>query len=77
MDNFDKEEYKDLPRQMLPVFYRYNGALYLVTASELQNKEHMMEHGCYAYIMPQNRSIDIDTELDFMIAETIMKAGVV
>lgn len=77
MDNFDKEEYKDLPRQMLPVFYRYNGALYLVTASELQNKEHMLEHGCYAYVMPQNRSIDIDTELDFMIAETIMKAGVV
>lgn len=77
MDNFDKEEYKDLPRQMLPVFYRYNGALYLVTASELQNKGHMLEHGCYAYIMPQNRSIDIDTEMDFMIAETIMKAGVV
>lgn len=75
MDNFDKEEYKDLPRQMLPVYYRYNGALYLVTDSELKNKESMLEHGCYAYIMPQNRSIDIDTELDFMIAETIMKVG--
>ncbi len=77
MDNFDKKEYKDLPRQQLPIFYRYNGALYLVTASELQNKEHMLEKGCYAYIMPQERSIDIDTALDFMIAEAIMKAGVV
>lgn len=77
MDNFEKKEYKDLPRQMLPVFYRYNGALYLVTASELQNKAHMFEHGCYAYIMPQSRSIDIDSELDFLIAETIMKAGMV
>jgi len=77
MDNFDKKEYKDLPRQQLPVFYRYNGALYLVTASELQNKEHMLEKGCYAYIMPQERSIDIDTALDFMIVEAIMKAGVV
>lgn len=75
MDNFDKVEYKDLPRQMLPTFYRYNGALYLVTARELQNKQHMLEHGCYAYVMPQNRSIDIDTELDFLIAETILKAG--
>ena len=75
MDKFDKEEYKDLPRQMLPTFYRYNGAIYLVTAKELQNKEHMLEKGCYAYIMPQSRSIDIDTALDFMIAETIMKAG--
>lgn len=76
MDNFDREEYKDLPRQMLPKFYRYNGAIYLVTAEELHNKEHMLEKGCYAYVMPQNRSIDIDTALDFMIAETIMKAGV-
>lgn len=77
MDHFDREEYKGLPRQMLPVYYRYNGALYLVTADELQNKEHMLENGCYAYIMPQERSIDIDTDLDFMIAETIMKAGIV
>lgn len=75
MDDFDNVEYKNLPRQMLPTYYRYNGAIYLVTAEELQNKEHMMEKGCYAYIMAQNRSIDIDTALDFMIAETIMKAG--
>ena len=74
MDKFNHEEYKDLPRQMLPVYYRYNGALYLIRAEELQNKDHMFEYGCYAYIMPQNRSIDIDTELDFIIAETIMKA---
>lgn len=75
MDHFEREEYKDLPRQMLPVYYRYNGALYLVTAKELQNKEHMLEQGCYAYIMPQERSIDIDTALDFLIAEAVMKAG--
>lgn len=76
MDKFDKEEYKDLPRQMLPTFYRYNGAIYIVTAKELQNKEHMLEKGCFAYIMPQVRSIDIDTNLDFLIAEAIMKEGI-
>lgn len=75
MDNFDRSEYKDLPRQALPTFYRYNGAIYLVTYKELYNKEHMFESGCYAYIMPQERSIDIDTLLDFLIAETIMKEG--
>lgn len=76
MDCFDRVEYKDLPRQALPTYYRYNGAIYLVTNKELQNKEHMLEKGCYAYIMPQIRSIDIDTALDFLIAETIMKVGV-
>lgn len=76
MDNFDRIEYKDLPRQALPKYYRYNGAIYLVTNSELYNIEHMLESGCFAYIMPQLRSIDIDTSLDFLIAETIMKAGV-
>lgn len=76
MDNFDRAEYKDLPRQSLPTYYRYNGAIYLVTNDELYNTDRMFERGCYAYIMPQNRSIDIDTALDFLIAETIMKAGV-
>ena len=73
MDNFDKNEFKDMPRQSLPTYYRYNGAIYLVTRSELYNIDHMFEHGCYAYIMPQIRSIDIDTSLDFLIAEVIMK----
>ena len=75
MDGFERTEYMGLPRQALPVFYRYNGAIYLVTNKELYNKEHMLERGCYAYIMPQNRSIDIDTDLDFLIAETLMKVG--
>lgn len=75
MDDFDREEYKDLPRQFLPTYYRYNGAIYLVTNKELYNVDHMLEHDCYAYIMPQNRSIDIDSALDFLFAETIMKAG--
>lgn len=74
MDNFDRAEYKDLPRQQLPTYYRYNGAIYLVTCDELYNIEHMLEKGCYAYIMPQERSIDIDTALDFLIAETIIKS---
>lgn len=73
MDMFARMEYKDLPRQQLPTYYRYNGAIYLVTAEELQNKAHMLEKKCFAYIMPQERSIDIDTALDFMIAETILR----
>lgn len=71
IDNFDRPEYKDMPRQLLPTYYRYNGAIYLLTVEELY-KADMFERNCFAYIMPQERSIDIDTELDFKIAETIL-----
>ena len=73
MDAFDNMEYRDVPRQELPIYYRYNGAIYLIKRNELSNMNHMFEHRCYAYIMPQSRSIDIDTELDFLIAEVILK----
>jgi len=67
MDNFMNEKYRNQPRQKLPVFYRYNGAVYLLRVSELY-KEKMFRDRCFAYIMPKERSIDIDSEFDFKIA---------
>lgn len=72
MNCFDNKEYGSLPRQALPTYYRENGSIYLIKTEELK-KDSMFSEECYAYIMPQERSIDIDTALDFMIAETIMK----
>lgn len=71
MDEFEKDEYVNTPRQMLPKYYRLNGAIYLLKKSELYAKR-MFHKKCYAYIMPQDRSIDIDSELDFRIAELYM-----
>ncbi len=73
MDGFLRPEYRYIPRQQLPTYYRYNGAIYLITLSELFKYGHMFEENCYGYVMEQDNSIDIDTELDFLIAETIMK----
>ncbi|MBR1383476.1 MAG: acylneuraminate cytidylyltransferase family protein [Ruminococcus sp.] len=75
MENFRNERYRDLPRQQLPAFYRINGAIYLVTLEELFSGK-MLSSGCYAYIMPRERSIDIDTELDLIIAEAVMKMNI-
>lgn len=72
MDNFRRENYCDLRRQDLPVYYRLNGALYLVTREELERPV-MLRDKCYAYIMPAERSIDIDTAFDFRIAECYMQ----
>lgn len=72
MDNFRRKEYCELPRQQLPTYYRLNGAIYLMNVQELEKKD-MFCCRCYAYIMPQERSIDIDTELDFKLAECVLR----
>ncbi|WP_027396839.1 cytidylyltransferase domain-containing protein [Anaerovibrio lipolyticus] len=59
-------------RQGLPTYYRINGAIYLTKAVSDIGKDLYNNH-CFAYIMPRNRSIDIDTELDFKIAEALLK----
>lgn len=71
MDQFYKNEYLEMPRQLLPTYYRLNGAIYLVRREELDRKR-MFEEKCYAYIMPKERSIDIDTDFDFKMAEYLI-----
>ncbi|HAZ91439.1 MAG TPA: CMP-N-acetlyneuraminic acid synthetase [Eubacterium sp.] len=75
MENFRRSEYDDLPRQMLPKYYRINGAIYLIRIEELE-EENMFRKKSFAYIMPRERSVDIDSELDFIIAEQLMKSVV-
>lgn len=65
---------ENVPRQQLATYYRINGALYIVETGAVMMKENLYGERSYALVMPQERSIDIDTALDFMIAETIMKA---
>lgn len=64
-------------RQDMKTYYRLNGAIYIQTTKLLMEHGNLYGSGAYAYVMSQERSIDIDTELDFLIAETILKfAGV-
>lgn len=72
MDHFRDGRPKDVPRQALPVYYRINGAAYLVKREEL-GRDEMFVDKCFAYVMPAERSVDIDSELDFKIAEVLMK----
>jgi len=66
-------EYSDMPRQSLPTYYRENGAIYLLKRDLLKKEDaDMFKERCYAYIMPRERSIDIDVELDFSFAELIL-----
>lgn len=72
MDHFNNPIYAHIPRQDLEEFYYLNGAIYLISREELDSTA-MFTKESYAYIMPEERSIDIDNEIDFMLAETLLK----
>ncbi len=60
-------------RQDLPVFYRLNGAIYLSDIDYLKKQRGFWGDDTYAYIMPRERSVDIDSLLDFKLAEILLR----
>ena len=60
-------------RQALPRRYRLNGAGYAVRRDTLMFEKTLVGRRCYGVMMPRERSVDIDTELDFKICEMLKK----
>lgn len=56
-------------RQEKRVHYRINGAIYWSKIDYFINNMGFYNDETFAYIMPQERSVDIDSELDFAYAE--------
>ena len=73
MENFEDEEVAFLPRQQLPTYYRENGAIYILKTHHLFSQKNLYKENCYAYIMDQLHSVDIDQELDFLVVDVLMK----
>ena len=59
-------------RQDIGQYYRINGAIYIVNIERFNKKLFLFKEGSFAYIMPQDRSIDIDNEIDFKLAELMV-----
>jgi len=59
-------------RQDLPPAYVLNGAIYLSSTVELIRTRSLCRPSSLAYVMPIERSIDIDTPWDLHIADLIM-----
>ena len=54
--------------------YQINGAVYLIKVTTFkESKTFFPEIGTYAYVMDRWDSVDIDTELDFFLAECLHK----
>jgi CMP-N,N'-diacetyllegionaminic acid synthase len=60
-------------RQDLATYYRINGAVYIQKTGLLMEKGNLYGEKSYASIMARDHSVDIDEELDFLIAEAIKK----
>ena len=59
-------------RQAGGKFYRLNGAIYIVNCEKFKTDRYFYQSGSFAYIMSQNKSIDIDTINDFKMAEVLI-----
>ena len=60
-------------RQDLPAAYMVNGALYLAQCDWLRQQKGFIGPETLGYVMPLNRSIDLDTQSDWERAEFLMK----
>lgn len=73
MDSFLKGIDVNGNRQELEIYYRINGALYIANVEYFKKYQDFYYKDSYAYIMEKENSIDIDDELDFKIAEYLIK----
>ena len=67
-------EEKEITRsQNLPSVYFRNGAFYSVKRDVLMNEHRLYGKVTRPYIMPPERSVDINDEMDFKLAEALLK----
>ena len=74
MAEFLTKSIKNKRSQDLDSYYRINGAIYICdTKKLLKEKGFFIENGIYAFKMDRETSIDIDNEIDFQLADLILK----
>ncbi|MGB9927145.1 MAG: cytidylyltransferase domain-containing protein [Methanosarcina sp.] len=66
--------YLKMRRQDLPKCYMPNGAIYISTVDFLKDFKNFSHLKTYPYLMPFIRSIDIDSDIDFIFAEAILNS---
>ena len=67
------EEFLNKRRQDLPTYYSPNGAIYITTPESLRKNKTFIPKRTIPYVMPKDRSVDLDTSFDFKLAEFLLK----
>jgi CMP-N,N'-diacetyllegionaminic acid synthase len=60
-------------RQDTPKSYDMNASIYIWKRDIILNRESLFLENTGLYVMPEERSIDIDTELDYKFVEFLMR----
>lgn len=74
--DFMKEPVENLPKQHLPPLYIRNGAVYASRRDVIMIQGSFKGVDCRPYIMPLQRSVNIDDELDALLVEALMTRGI-
>lgn len=74
MKNFIRPELVGKRSQDLPKYYRLNGSIYIYPAQKLLKANKIFYNAkVFGFEMSQKSSVDIDSKLDFLVAEAIIK----
>lgn len=68
-----ENEIEGTRRQDLPPVYIRNGGIYAVRRTVIMDEKSIFGKDCRPYIMPIERSVEIDSEFDFKIAELMLQ----
>lgn len=66
------EEFEGKPRQQLPKLYLRDGSIYLTRRAVLMEQSSLKGSDCRAWLMPEERSLNIDTPFDLLLAEQLL-----
>lgn len=73
MDEYAKSPYRMIRRQDIPKRYMANGAIYITKADIFEKDEiDIYAERCYAYVMSPDKSCDIDTQTDLIVAMSLL-----
>ncbi len=74
MKDFVRKDIMNKNRQELPKFYRLNGAIYASDVEYLYKLNCFFGEKTFAYVMPFERSVDIDHKTDMLLSEILLRA---
>jgi CMP-N-acetylneuraminic acid synthetase len=73
VEPFTTDADMEAQRQNLREVYRQNGAVYAVGVADFLEHDRFYLRPCHGVVVPAEDSVDIDTEIDLMLAELILQ----